>query len=91
MIEGIKDKREIEKSPLRRLHFEVRPDAAGRVTSFNTPAQREGKNRDIRKCRKEKEKREKRILISSLLPRIKGRERQQKAVCCALLGGSLPV
>lgn len=44
-MEGIKDKREREKSPFRRLHFEVRPDAAERVTSFNTPAQREGKER----------------------------------------------
>lgn len=44
-MEGIKDKREREKSPLRRLHFEVRPDAAGIVTSLNTPAQREGKER----------------------------------------------
>lgn len=42
-IEGIKDKREGEKSPLHRLHFEVRPNAAGIVTSFNTPAQRERK------------------------------------------------
>lgn len=44
-MEGIKDKREGEKSPLHRLHFEVRPNAAGTVTSFNTPAQREGKER----------------------------------------------
>lgn len=43
-MEGIKDKREGKKSPLHRLHFEVRPNAAaaGIVTSFNTPAQREG-------------------------------------------------
>lgn len=42
-MEGIKDEREGEKSPLHRLHFEVRPSAAGIVTSFNTPAQRERK------------------------------------------------
>lgn len=44
-MEGIKDKREREKSPLQRLHFEVQPDAVGLATSFNTPAQREGKER----------------------------------------------
>lgn len=42
-MEGIKDKREGEKSPLHRLHFEVQPNAAGIVTSFNIPAQRGGK------------------------------------------------
>lgn len=44
-MERIKDKREREKSPLHRLHFEVRPNAAEIVTSFNTPAQQERKER----------------------------------------------
>lgn len=44
-MEGIKDNREGEKSPLHRLHFEVRPNAVGIVTSFSTPAQREEKER----------------------------------------------
>lgn len=43
-MEGMKDKREGEKSPLHRQHFELQPNAAGIVTSFNTPAQREGES-----------------------------------------------
>lgn len=42
-MEAIKDKRKGEKSPLHRLHFEARPNAAGVVASINTPAQQEGK------------------------------------------------
>lgn len=44
-MDGIKDRRVGEKSPLHRLHFEVRPSAAGIVTSFNTPAEQEGEER----------------------------------------------
>lgn len=87
-MEGIKDKREGEKSPLQRLHFEVRPSAAGIVTSFNTPAQQEGiegctemlwgeKNEKGQKRREERQDR------SHLC--FKGAECLQEAVCC---GGS---
>ncbi len=89
-MEGIKDKREREKSILHRLHFEVRPNAAGVVTSFHTPAQRERIERFKEKSsrKREKGKREERKeepdLISS--SQIKGREWLQKAVCCGLFG-----
>lgn len=55
-MEGIKDKREREKSILHRLHFEARPDAAGVVTSFRTPAQRERKERYKEKSSRKSEK-----------------------------------
>lgn len=43
MKEGIKGAREGEKSPLHQQHFEVQPDAARIVASFNSPARQEGK------------------------------------------------
>lgn len=49
-MEGIKDKREGEKTPLHRLHFEARPNASGIVTSLNIPAQRGGEGRYKEMC-----------------------------------------
>lgn len=85
-MEGIKDKREGEKSPLHRLHFEVRPNAAGIVTSFNTPAQREGKERckEMLQRKREKGKREERKEETDLIS-VSSDQRQRVATESCLL------
>lgn len=85
-MEGIKDKREGEKIPLHRLHFEVRPNTAGIVTAFNIPAQQEGiegykemLRRKIEKG-KRKERKDETDLISASLD-----QRQRVSTECSLL------
>lgn len=75
------------------LHFEVQPKAAGIVTSFNSPAQRERREREERyKAMKNRRKTERRQadLIS-----VSWDQRIQKAVGCVLfcffLGGRVSV
>lgn len=87
MIEGIKDKREREKSPLQR----AQPRAALVVTSFNTPAQQERKREMLdgvvgkrERCKQKQKKEEAALLIESA-------EQLQKLFVVAFLRRSLYV